>query len=61
VTKQVRKGLTQKQRKSRNRRIANAIHMYRIRMSPPMRRNWKKEPYGTREGEPRDIGTEETP
>jgi len=51
MTKQVRNGLTQKQRKSQNRRIANAIHMYAIRASPPMRRNWKKDPYGTREGE----------
>jgi len=51
MTKQVRNGLTQKQRKSQNKRIANAIHMYAIRMSPPMRRNWKTNPYGTREGE----------
>jgi len=51
VTKQVRNGLTQKQRKSQNKRIADAIHMYTIRASPPMRRNWKKDPYGTREGE----------
>jgi hypothetical protein len=51
VTKQVRNGLTQKQRKSQNKRIATAIDTYMIRSSPPMRRNWKKEPYGTREGE----------
>ena len=48
MTKQVRNGLTQKQRKSRNKRIAYAIDIYAIRMSPPMGRNWKKDPYGSR-------------
>lgn len=51
MTKQVRNGLTQKQRKSQNRRIADAIGLYFHRSSPPMRRNWKKDPYGSREGE----------
>jgi hypothetical protein len=51
MAKQVRKGLTQKQRKSLNKRTANAIGMYMIHGSPPMRRNWKMDPYGSREGE----------
>jgi hypothetical protein len=51
MAKQVRNGLTQKQRKSRNKRIADAIDIYAIRMSPPMGRNWTKYPYGSLEGE----------
>lgn len=53
MTKQMRNGLTQKQRKTLNKRLAYAIDIYSIRSSPKMGRNWKKDPYGSREGETR--------
>lgn len=49
MAKKVRNGLTQKQRKSRNKRIAAAIDGYYIRPNLPMRaRYWstKKHPGG---------------
>lgn len=51
MAKKVRNGLTQKQRKTRNKRGAKGIYLYFIRPSPPMRRNWKEYPYGTGGGE----------
>lgn len=51
MAKKVRNGLTQKQRKSQNKRIANAVYIYVIHPNPPMRRNWKANPYGTGGGE----------
>ena len=44
MAKKMRNGLTQKQRKTLVRRVAEAIDIYEIRPNRPMRANWKNYP-----------------
>ena len=44
MAKKTRNGLTQKQRKTQNKRVAQGIDIYIIRPSRPMRPNWKNYP-----------------
>ncbi len=44
MAKKMRNGLTQKQRKTQNKRVAQGIDIYIIRPSRPMRPNWKNYP-----------------
>ena len=44
MAKKMRNGLTQKQRKTQVRRVAEAIDIYEIRPNRPMRLNWKNYP-----------------
>lgn len=46
MAKNIRNGLTQKQRKTRNKRWVNAWDMYFVRQNHTMKRNWKAFPYG---------------
>ena len=41
MAKKMRNGLTQKQRKTQVRRVAEAIDIYEIRPNRPMRENWE--------------------
>ena len=44
MAKKIRNGLTQKQRKTQNKRVAQGIDIYIVRPSRPMRPNWKNYP-----------------
>ncbi len=44
MAKKMRNGLTQKQRKTQNKRVAKAFDIYEIRPNRPMRANWKNHP-----------------
>ena len=44
MAKKMRNGLTQKQRKTQVRRVAQAIDIYEIRPNRPMRANWRNYP-----------------
>ena len=54
MAKKMRNGLTQKQRKTQVRRVAEAIDIYEIRPSRPMRENWGNDP------DPRSTKTRQT-
>ena len=59
MAKNMRNGLTQKQRKTQVRRVAEAIDIYEIRPNRPMRPNWKNYPDPASVGEP-VVNTETT-
>ena len=44
MAKKMRNGLTQKQRKTQVRRVADAIDIYEIRPNRPMTENWEDDP-----------------
>ena len=44
MAKKMRNGLTQKQRKTQNKRVAQGIDIYIIRPSRPMGKSWRNYP-----------------
>lgn len=50
--KKTRNGLTQRQRKTRTRRVAEAIHLYYVRQNVPMRGHyWSTKGHGEDQAE----------